>query len=163
MSTFKEGSGMDERLKKLSPAQRAVLEQRLMERGTATARRNPIVRREVESPVPLSYAQELLWLLSQVFDDGVAYNAPGAFRLVGGGAGPRPHGPLRGARARASLAAAAAADPVRRLRRLASHLAGQRRGRQAARLLEAEPRGRSFTPRPADGLPAPGDPVVFRR
>ena len=24
-----------------------------------------------------------MWLLSQVFDDGVAYNAPGAFRLVG--------------------------------------------------------------------------------
>ena len=45
MSTFKEGSGMDERLKRLSPAQRALLEQRLMERGTATARRNPIVRR----------------------------------------------------------------------------------------------------------------------
>ena len=30
-----------------------------------------------------SYAQELLYLLSQVFDGGVAYNAPGAFQLEG--------------------------------------------------------------------------------
>ncbi|MGH2849414.1 MAG: condensation domain-containing protein, partial [Solirubrobacteraceae bacterium] len=30
-----------------------------------------------------SYAQELLWLLSQVFDEGIAYNAPGAFQLDG--------------------------------------------------------------------------------
>ena len=45
--------------------------------------RNPVGRREILSPAPLSYAQELLWLLSQVFDDGVAYNAPGAFQLEG--------------------------------------------------------------------------------
>src|SRR4051794_5011814 len=54
-----------------------------MERRTAEARERPLSRREGSGPVPLSHAQELLWLLSQVFDDSVAYNAPGAFRLEG--------------------------------------------------------------------------------
>jgi amino acid adenylation domain-containing protein len=72
-----------QRLENLTPAQRALLEQRLIERRAAAARRAAITRREVESPCELSYAQELLWLLSQVFDDGVAYNAPGAFHLEG--------------------------------------------------------------------------------
>jgi amino acid adenylation domain-containing protein len=71
------------RLESLSPAQRALLEQRLMERRTSVARQNVIARRGFDGPAPLSYAQELLWLLSQVFDDGIAYNAPGAFQLEG--------------------------------------------------------------------------------
>jgi amino acid adenylation domain-containing protein len=75
--------GADRRLANLSPAQRAVLEHRLLARHTANARRNRISRRSTHSPCEVSYAQELLWLLSQVFDDGVAYNAPGAFQLEG--------------------------------------------------------------------------------
>lgn len=71
------------RLESLSPAQRALLEQRLMQRRTDVARRNMITRRAVDSPAVLSNSQELLWLLSQVFDDGIAYNAPGAFHLQG--------------------------------------------------------------------------------
>ena len=71
------------RLEKLSPAQRALLEQRLMERRADTARRNIMLPREVHSPCPLSPSQELMWLLSQVFDYGVAYNAPAAFHLAG--------------------------------------------------------------------------------
>ncbi len=74
---------MEGRLGNLTAAQRALLEQRLMQRRSAVARRNAISRREVESPCELSYAQELLWLLSQVFDDGIAYNAPAAFQLEG--------------------------------------------------------------------------------
>ncbi len=74
---------LSERLKNLRPAQRALLERRLMERRAVEARQRPLTRREGSGPVPLSHAQELLWLLSQVFDDGVAYNAPGAFRLEG--------------------------------------------------------------------------------
>jgi amino acid adenylation domain-containing protein len=76
-------SSAEKRLANLSPAQRAVLEQRLLARHTESARRNVISRRELYSPAELSYAQELLWLLSQVFDGGVAYNAPGAFQLQG--------------------------------------------------------------------------------
>jgi amino acid adenylation domain-containing protein len=79
------GNGeMDRRLAALSPAQRALLERRLMDKRTAAARTRGIAPRpERDGPCELSYAQELLWLLSQVFDDGVAYNAPGAFHLEG--------------------------------------------------------------------------------
>src|SRR5436190_10927637 len=77
------GSDIGRRLQNLSPAQHALLEKRLLARRTAVAQANVISRREVVSPVPLSFAQELLWLLSQVFDDGIAYNAPGAFELNG--------------------------------------------------------------------------------
>jgi amino acid adenylation domain-containing protein len=83
MTSAEDRSALTRRLEGLSPAQRAVLEQRLMQRRTAHAQRNMISRREIDTPAPLSYAQELLWLLSQVFDDGVAYNAPGAFQLEG--------------------------------------------------------------------------------
>ena len=74
---------IDQRLANLSASQRALLERRLLDRRTATAPSKRITRREGDGPVPLSYAQELLWLLSQVFDGGVAYNAPGAFQLEG--------------------------------------------------------------------------------
>jgi amino acid adenylation domain-containing protein len=71
------------RLELLTPAQRKLLEQRLMERRVAVAARNVIPPREQNGPAELSYAQELLYLLTQVFDDGIAYNAPGAFHLAG--------------------------------------------------------------------------------
>ena len=78
-----ENTEIDERLARLTPGQRALLEERLLSRRTAAGRQNAITRRQTLSPCELSYAQELLWLLSQVFDDGVAYNAPGAFHLEG--------------------------------------------------------------------------------
>jgi amino acid adenylation domain-containing protein len=74
---------LDQRLAGLTEAQRGLLVQRLMERRMDEARRNAISPREGDGPAPLSYAQELLWLLSQVFDDGIAYNAPGSFQLEG--------------------------------------------------------------------------------
>ena len=70
------------RLAALGPAQRTLLERRLLERRAGT-RLAPIPRRTGPGPYPLSYGQELLWLLSQIFDGGVAYNAPSAFRLEG--------------------------------------------------------------------------------
>ncbi|MEA2125486.1 MAG: hypothetical protein QOI80_2268 [Solirubrobacteraceae bacterium] len=80
-----------------------MLEQLLMKRSTANARQNAITRREIHSPCELSYAQELLWLLSQVFDDGIAYNAPGSFQL---------QGPLDLDRLRASLDALVARHEI---------------------------------------------------
>jgi amino acid adenylation domain-containing protein len=74
---------ISERLADLTLAERAIMERSLIERRMSVARQNAIPRWEGTGPAPLSYAQELLWLLSQVFDDGVAYNAPGAFRLEG--------------------------------------------------------------------------------
>jgi amino acid adenylation domain-containing protein len=74
---------VDKRLATLSPAQRKLFEQRLIQRRLVAAQRNTITRRPHDGPADLSYAQELLWLLSQVFDDGIAYNAPGSFQLEG--------------------------------------------------------------------------------
>ncbi len=78
-----DSSRVARRLENLSPAQRALLEQRLMQRSATAARQNTITPRTTFSPCELSYSQELLWLLSQVFDDGIAYNAPGSFQLEG--------------------------------------------------------------------------------
>jgi len=77
-----DGASVDQRLANLSPPQRALLGQRLLERRMTVARSSAISPRLEDGPAPLSYAQELLWLLSQVFDDD-SYNAPNAFRLEG--------------------------------------------------------------------------------
>src|SRR5437588_2162580 len=78
-----ENRSIEQRLEKLTPAQRELFEKRLMERRVKAAQEQTIPRRDGDGPAPLSYAQELLWLLSQVFDDGIAYNAPGSFHLEG--------------------------------------------------------------------------------
>ncbi|HLX20722.1 MAG TPA: amino acid adenylation domain-containing protein [Gaiellaceae bacterium] len=83
MSSTREQPDISERLAGLSPGQRELLERRLLERGADAAARARIPRRELASPAPLSYSQELLWLLSQLEAQGVAYNAPAAFRLQG--------------------------------------------------------------------------------
>jgi amino acid adenylation domain-containing protein len=83
VSSTQEQPGIGERLAGLSPAQRALFERRLLEQRAAVAAKARVPRREVQSPVPLSYSQELLWLLSQLDAKGVAYNAPAAFRLQG--------------------------------------------------------------------------------
>ena len=58
--------GLNKRLERLTPEQRAVLEQRLLERRVEGALRNAVPRREVFSPIELSYSQELMWLLTQI-------------------------------------------------------------------------------------------------
>ena len=83
MSSTHDDSDINARLARLSDAQRTLLERRLLEQRAAVAATTRIPRRDVLSPIPLSYSQELLWLLSQLESGGVAYNAPAAFRLNG--------------------------------------------------------------------------------
>jgi amino acid adenylation domain-containing protein len=82
-TTDNDQASLDARLARLSPAQRELLERRLLQRSAAAASAARIPRRASDAPTPLSYSQELLWLLSQLEGKGVAYNAPAAFRLKG--------------------------------------------------------------------------------
>ncbi|MGG6293706.1 amino acid adenylation domain-containing protein [Leptolyngbya sp. AN02str] len=64
----------------LSPAKRALLEQRL--RGKAEAHRPRIPRRHAQS-APLSFTQQRLWFLHQLEPDSPVYHIPTALRLQG--------------------------------------------------------------------------------
>jgi amino acid adenylation domain-containing protein len=73
------------RLDAMSPQKRALLERMLVERrrAAATRERTAIPKRTGAGPWPLSYAQELMWLLDQLSAGGNAYNSPAATRLEG--------------------------------------------------------------------------------
>src|SRR5581483_3549183 len=66
----------------LSPEKRALLERRLMEKRAAAARQQVIPRRSTQDPCPLSFAQELMWLLDHLIDTS-AYHVPRALRIKG--------------------------------------------------------------------------------
>ncbi len=65
----------------LSAAKRALLEKRL--RGTPVASAAAIGPRPESAGMPLSYAQQRLWLASQMQPDSALYNVPVAVRLEG--------------------------------------------------------------------------------
>src|SRR5690242_790426 len=67
---------------KLSPEKRALLERRLMEKRAAAAKAQTIPRRSANGPCPLSFAQELMWLLDNLIDTS-AYHVPRALRIKG--------------------------------------------------------------------------------
>ncbi|MDB4892680.1 MAG: amino acid adenylation domain protein, partial [Gemmatimonadetes bacterium] len=78
-------SGEDTLLRQLdglSPAKRAFVEQRLRE-ARARAASSAIPRGEEGEPVPLSFAQELLWRLEQAAPGTSAYNVPRAMQVRG--------------------------------------------------------------------------------
>ncbi|MFG2089020.1 amino acid adenylation domain-containing protein [Spirillospora sp. NPDC048824] len=90
----------------LSPAKRALLEQRLRRRAPAAAR--PVIGRLPDGVAPpLSFAQERLWFMEQFAPGTAAYNVPMALRL---------RGPLDEARLRAALDGAAARHESLRMR-----------------------------------------------
>ncbi len=66
----------------LSPEKRALLERRLMEKRAAAAKHQVIPRRSTQEPCPLSFAQELMWLLDHLIDTS-AYHVPRALRIKG--------------------------------------------------------------------------------
>jgi amino acid adenylation domain-containing protein len=79
MSTTKQ----TERLKNLSPAKRALLMKSLQKNATQGQETQTIPRRERQHDIPLSFAQQRLWLIDKLDAGAVAYNVPFAVRLKG--------------------------------------------------------------------------------
>jgi amino acid adenylation domain-containing protein len=67
-----------QRLENLSPAQRALLNQKIKQKQLQT-----ITKRQVNHPVPLSFAQERMWFLDQLNPDTSAYNRPTNIKFAG--------------------------------------------------------------------------------
>jgi len=72
-----------ELLKRLSPAQRALLLRELQKEAAQTNGSHDIPRRLQAGPIPLSFSQQRLWFLSQVDPDSPLYNVPEAIELKG--------------------------------------------------------------------------------
>ncbi len=75
-----------QRIAELSPENRALLEQRLLNAGPsgpAPGKSLGIPRRSAQGPCPLSFAQQRLWFLQQLEPDSCAYNTPKALRMSG--------------------------------------------------------------------------------
>jgi Condensation domain len=83
-----------DRLANLSPAKRALLEQRLLKKSAGAPPIPGIRRRQTDDPSPLSFAQQRLWFLDQLEPGNSTYNAAIGLRL---------RGPLREDAVRAAL------------------------------------------------------------
>ncbi len=72
-----------ELLKRLSPAQRALLLKELQKEAAQTNGSHEIPRRAQTGPVPLSFSQQRLWFVSQLDPTTPLYNVPEAVELKG--------------------------------------------------------------------------------
>jgi amino acid adenylation domain-containing protein len=75
-------SDFAQRVANLSPEARASLERRLKEKSRSAVV-EPIPPRRREGPVPLSFAQQHLWILDRLASGVPLYNIPQAFRIRG--------------------------------------------------------------------------------
>ncbi len=71
------------RLANLSPGKRALLEKMLQDKGLNLGVASTIPRRTTGESVPLSFAQERLWFLSQLEPESHVYNESRAVSLIG--------------------------------------------------------------------------------
>ena len=78
-----ESDPLTQRLERLSPAKRALLEQRLRHASVTSGAGQAIPRRPVQGLAPMSFAQERLWFLNRLEPDSPAYHEPKALRLSG--------------------------------------------------------------------------------
>ena len=74
---------LTQRITRLSPEERALLEKELLSRATGPAKTSLIPRRSAGSAWPLSFGQERMWFLDQLEPGSSWYNVPWAFRLHG--------------------------------------------------------------------------------
>ena len=72
-----------DRIARLSPEKRALLELMFMEQGASSTKEKGITRRETSDPCPLSFAQQRLWFLDQYESGSSFYNLPFALRFKG--------------------------------------------------------------------------------
>src|SRR5688500_20117833 len=73
-----------DRLSKLTPAQRRLLElRRAQQAGAAPAAAPGAIPARGEGPAPLSFAQERLWFLDRMEPGNAFYNLPNAVRMRG--------------------------------------------------------------------------------
>ena len=73
-----------EQLAGLSPAKRALIELKLLKKQAASGEPKPLISKRPEGvPVPLSFYQQGLWVLSQLMPGTSLYHVPKAVRLSG--------------------------------------------------------------------------------
>ena len=74
---------INQRIAKLSPDQRALLELKIREKKLDIRVAKTIPRRRDIGPLPLSFAQQRLWFLDQLEQESSFYNISTFFRLTG--------------------------------------------------------------------------------
>jgi len=76
-------SDLNDRLKKLSPEKRALLERKLRTKALAEQKKNAIPHKEYDENYPMSSHQERLWFLNQLDTQSSNYNMPYALFILG--------------------------------------------------------------------------------
>ncbi len=67
----------------LSPGKQGLLRRWMQGNHAQDSRIDPVRSRRADEPIPLSFAQERLWILEQLQPENFAYNIPMALRLAG--------------------------------------------------------------------------------